>query len=57
MKVSALYIAQIKKEVRIGFKGKLQYLKKENQRIPTCPPEKEKMIVEALQHFGMLEIA
>lgn len=55
--VSTLYIAQIKKKYGLDLREHYNISKKENQKIPTCPLEKEKMIVEALQHFGMLEIA
>lgn len=54
MKVSTLYIAQIKKKYGLDLRENYNISKKENQIIPTCPPEKEKMIVEALQHFEML---
>lgn len=57
MNVSTLYIAQIKKKYGLDLREHYNISKKENQKIPTCPLEKEKMIVEALQHFGMLEIA
>ena len=28
--------------------------KKENQRVPNCPEEKEKAIEDALEYFGMI---
>lgn len=30
------------------------FAKSEETRQPVCPPEKEKAIVEALRHFGMV---
>ncbi|MDU5253343.1 RNA methyltransferase [Anaerococcus vaginalis] len=30
------------------------FSKKENQRVPNCPEEKEKAIEDALEHFGMI---
>ena len=54
-KVSTLYIAQIKR--KYGVKIGKAYNKPENpkSRVPKCPPEKEKMILEALTHFDLLD--
>nr|MCR5390195.1 zinc ribbon domain-containing protein [Lachnospiraceae bacterium] len=47
--VSNLNIAQVKD--KCGFEKRENYNKgKEGHRIPQCPPEKEKMILEAFQH-------
>ena len=51
--VSSLDIAQIKD--KCGFEKRENYNKgKEGHRIPQCPPEKEKMILEAFKHFNMI---
>ncbi len=51
--VSNLNIAQVKD--KCGFEKRENYNKgKEGHRIPKCPPEKEKMILEAFKHFGMI---
>ena len=55
LKVSSLYISQVKK--KCGLEGRKNYKlpKSEDARqAPTCPPEKENAIREALQYFGMI---
>lgn len=52
-KVSSLYIAQVKKKMGLPM-GKNYNIGKEDAHVPTCPPEKEKAIIEALQHFKMI---
>lgn len=54
MKVSLLYISQIKKKCGIGERENYNISKKENAHVPICPPEKEKAIRDALQHFQMI---
>ena len=52
-KVSSLYIAQIK--TKYGIKDGINYnLSKKGSRVPTCPPDKEKAITEALKYFKMI---
>ena len=53
-KVSTLYIAQIKRKCGIELGINYNPSKKENARVPICPPEKEKMILDALKHFQMI---
>ena len=54
MKVSNLYIAQIKQKHGIIERECYNKPKSENAKQPQCPPEKEKAIKEALKHFGMI---
>ena len=54
LKVSSLYIAQVKQKCGIIERENYNKPKSEDARQPQCPPEKEKAIKEALQHFGMI---
>jgi len=54
LKVSSLYIAQIKQKYGIIERENYNKPKSENAKQPQCPPEKEKAITEALRHFGMI---
>ncbi len=54
LKVSSLYIAQIKEKCGIIERENYNLPKSENSRQPKCPPEKEKAIREALEHFRMI---
>lgn len=54
LKVSSLYIAQVKQKYGIIERENYNKPKFENARQPQCPPEKEKAITEALRHFGMI---
>ena len=54
LKVSSLYIAQIKRKHSLIERENYNFSKKENQRVPNCPEEKEKAIEDALEHFGMI---
>ena len=54
LKVSSLYIAQIKQKHGIIERENYNKPKSENTRQPKCPPEKEAAIVEALKHFHMI---
>ena len=54
LKVSSLYVAQIKKKYGIDVGKNCNLSKKEGARVPKCPKEKEIAIVEALKHFKML---
>lgn len=53
-KVSHLYIAQIKKKCGLDVGENFNKPKTEGNKVPTCPPEKERMIREALEYFGMI---
>lgn len=54
LKVSNLYIAQVKQKYGIIERENYNKPKSKNARQPKCPPEKEAAIVEALKHFGMI---
>ena len=54
LKVSHLYIAQVKQKYGIIERENYNKPKSENVKQPQCPPEKEKAITEALKHFGMI---
>lgn len=54
LKVSSLYIAQVKQKHGIIERENYNKPKSENAKQPQCPPEKEKAITEALRHFGMI---
>ena len=54
LKVSYLYIAQVKQKYGIIERENYNKPKSEDTRQPQCPPEKEKAITEALHHFGMI---
>ena len=54
LKVSHLYIAQVKQKYGIIERENYNKPKSEDARQPQCPLEKEKAITEALRHFGMI---
>ena len=54
LKVSSLYIAQVKQKCGITERECYNKSKSENAKQPQCPPEKEKAIREALEHFQMI---
>ena len=54
LKVSNLYIAQVKHKCGIIERENYNKAKSEDAKQPQCPPEKEKAIMEALRHFGMI---
>lgn len=54
LKVSTLYIAQIKKKCGIVLREHYNKSKKEKQVILQYTPEKEKAIMDALRHFKMI---
>ena len=54
LKVSNLYIAQIKQKCGIIERVNYNLPKSENSRQPKCPPEKEVAIREALEYFRMI---
>ena len=54
LKVSSLYIAQVKQKHGIIERENYNRAKSENARQPKCPPEKEAAITEALKFFGMI---
>lgn len=54
LKVSQLYIAQIKRKCGIIERVNYNKSKKEDAKVPQCPPEKEAAIMDALKHFQMI---
>ena len=54
LKVSSLYIAQIKKKCGLDVGENFNLAKSENTRQPQCTPEKEVAIMQAFRHFGIL---
>ena len=54
LKVSNLYISQIKRKCGIGVGKNYNLPKSEDSRQPQCPLEKEKAIREAFKYFGMI---
>ena len=54
LKVSSLYIAQIKKKCGLDVGENFNLPKSENTRQPQCTPEKEDAIMQAFRHFGII---
>ena len=54
MKVSNLYIAQVKRKCGIEVGENFNLPKSEDSKQPQCPKEKEEAIVEALKAFRMI---
>ena len=54
LKVSSLYISQIKRKCGLDVGQNYNLSKKEDAKGPQCPPEKEAAIMEALKHFQMI---
>ena len=54
LKVSNLYIAQVKQKYGIIERENYHKAKNKNTKQPKCPKEKEDAIVEALKHFQMI---
>lgn len=54
LKVSSLYISQVKRKCGLDVGQNYNLSKKEDAKIPQCPPDKEKAIMEALKYFGMV---
>ena len=54
LKVSSLYIAQIKKKCGLDVGENFNLPKSENARQPRCTPEKEEAIMQAFKYFGII---
>ena len=54
LKVSSLYIAQVKEKYGIIERENYNKSKKEDAVVPQCPKKKEDAIVDALRHFKMI---
>ena len=54
LKVSSLYISQVKRKCGLDVGQNYNLSKKEDAKVPQCPPEKEAAIMEALKYFNMI---
>ena len=54
LKVSSLYISQVKQKCGLEVRENHHKAKSENTRQPHCPPEKEAAIRDALKYFKMI---
>ena len=54
LKVSNLYIVQVKQKCGIIERANYNLPKSENSKQPKCPPEKEEAIRDALEYFKMI---
>ncbi|MBE6784053.1 MAG: 23S rRNA (uracil(1939)-C(5))-methyltransferase RlmD [Ruminococcaceae bacterium] len=54
LKVSSLYISQIKRKHGLEVGESYNKSKKDNQHIPQCPKDKEDAITDALKYFKMI---
>lgn len=54
LQVTNLYIAQVKRKYGIIERENYNKSQKEDAKQPQCPEDKEKAIMDALEHFGMV---
>ena len=54
LKVSSLYISQVKRKCGIEVGENYNLPKSENARVPQCPKEKEDAIKAALKYYAMI---
>lgn len=54
LKVSSLYIGQVKEKMGIKERENYNISKKEDAKVPKCPADKEKAIIGALKYFNMI---
>ena len=54
LKVSSLYISQVKQKCGLAVRENHHKAKSENTKQPQCPPEKEAAIRDALKYFKMI---
>ena len=54
MKVSSLYISQVKRKCGLEVGDSYNKPKSEETKQPQCPPKKEAAIMDALKHFGLV---
>ena len=54
LKVSSLYIAQVKRELGLEMGENYNLAKNPDATVPTCPTDKAEAITAALKHFKML---
>lgn len=55
VKVSSLYIAQIKRKYGIDMGANYNMAADPEKHVPTCPATKEQIIIDALKHYRMLD--
>lgn len=56
LKVSSLYISQVKRKCGLEVGHNYNVSKSDNPKVPMCPPEKEEAIMEALRWFRMISL-
>lgn len=54
LKVSNLYISQVKRKCGIEVGENYNLAKSEDSKQPNCPEDKEKAIISAFKNFGMM---
>ena len=54
LKVSSMYISQIKRKCGLEVGQNYNLSKKEDAKVPQCPPEKESAIREALKFYNLI---
>lgn len=54
LKVSSLYISQVKRKCGPEVGDSYNQPKSDNAKVPTCSAEKERAIRAALEHFQMI---
>ena len=54
LKVSSLYISQVKQKCGLEVRENHHKAKSENVKQPHCPPEKEAAILDVLKYFKMI---
>ena len=54
LKVSSLYISQVKRKCGLDVGQNYNLSKKEDAKVPQCPPEKERAIRDALKFFHLI---
>lgn len=55
VKVSSLYIAQIKRKYGIDMGANYNMVADPEKHVPTCPAAKEQITIDALKHYRMLD--
>ena len=54
LKVSTLYIAQVKRKRGLDVRAHYNISRNENQKVPQCPIEKEEAILDALKYYKVV---
>ena len=54
LKVSTLNISQVKRKCGLDVGEAYNKPKSKDAKVPNCPPEKEKAVIDALKHFNMI---